>query len=333
MKHGWYRVARSGPLSICRLHLARAATRCRSSTAESEPASSARCEYATAPTSRCSGSVHGARRVVPVRAARGSPRSSCRAPTQSEHQIAERHAARPCRLARAAVAERRGEPEQITVEKRRGDPLESSETTERASVVERPMERDRQQSMQGSRAAASSVRAPRPASRRAARRLHSLCERADVRGRRRLAPTPSEVVERLRAAVESTGATGFGGVRRALSARRRPAARGLDRLGRHEARPRARARRLRACGADLAAHCINDVITRGAEPLFLLDYVAANRIDLEQVAELVEGAAEVCREAGCRAASAARRPSCRASTARASSTSPARASASSSATT
>ena len=31
----------------------------------------------------------------------------------------------------------------------------------------------------------------------------------------------------------------------------------------------------------------------------LLDYVAANRIDLEQVAELVEGAAEVCRAAGC----------------------------------
>jgi phosphoribosylformylglycinamidine cyclo-ligase len=50
---------------------------------------------------------------------------------------------------------------------------------------------------------------------------------------------------------------------------------------------------------DLAAHCINDVITTGADPLFLLDYVAAASIDLEQVAELVEGAAEVCRSAGC----------------------------------
>jgi phosphoribosylformylglycinamidine cyclo-ligase len=56
---------------------------------------------------------------------------------------------------------------------------------------------------------------------------------------------------------------------------------------------------LRNCGADLAAHCINDVITCGAEPLMLLDYVAASRIDLEQVAELVDGAAEVCRAAGC----------------------------------
>src|SRR5436189_6438280 len=33
--------------------------------------------------------------------------------------------------------------------------------------------------------------------------------------------------------------------------------------------------------------------------MFFLDYVAANEIDLEQVAELVEGAAEICRAAGC----------------------------------
>ena len=57
--------------------------------------------------------------------------------------------------------------------------------------------------------------------------------------------------------------------------------------------------RLRWCGADLAAHCLNDVLTTGAEPLFFLDYVAANAIDVEQVAELVEGAADVCRAAGC----------------------------------
>ena len=61
----------------------------------------------------------------------------------------------------------------------------------------------------------------------------------------------------------------------------------------------ARARgRLADCGRDLAAHCINDVATTGATPLVLLDYVAANAIDLDQVAELVEGAAEVCRAAG-----------------------------------
>ena len=60
-----------------------------------------------------------------------------------------------------------------------------------------------------------------------------------------------------------------------------------------------RAGRLRWAGQDLAAHCINDVVCSGADPLFLLDYVAANRIDEEQVVELVEGAAEVCRAAGC----------------------------------
>src|SRR5437764_12325995 len=61
------------------------------------------------------------------------------------------------------------------------------------------------------------------------------------------------------------------------------------------ARPRGA---LRNCGSDMAAHCINDVITCGAEPLILLDYVASEHIDLEQVAELIEGAAETCREAG-----------------------------------
>jgi len=106
------------------------------------------------------------------------------------------------------------------------------------------------------------------------------------------------VVERLRAAVESTGATGFGafaGLHQLGDGRLLAAS--TDSVGTKLILARQRGR-LRACGADLAAHCINDVITTGAEPLFFLDYVAANRIELEQVAELVEGAAEVCREAG-----------------------------------
>jgi phosphoribosylformylglycinamidine cyclo-ligase len=60
-----------------------------------------------------------------------------------------------------------------------------------------------------------------------------------------------------------------------------------------------RAGRLRSAGMDLAAHCINDVLCCGANPLFLLDYVAAGRIEQADVVELVEGAAEVCRAAGC----------------------------------
>src|SRR3990172_6140450 len=58
-----------------------------------------------------------------------------------------------------------------------------------------------------------------------------------------------------------------------------------------------RAGRLRDAGACLAAHCMNDVLTTGAEALFFLDYVAAGELDLADVAELVEGAAAVCREA------------------------------------
>ena len=106
------------------------------------------------------------------------------------------------------------------------------------------------------------------------------------------------VVERLRAAVESTGASGFGAFAglHPLDDTRLLAA-STDSVGTKLVLARARGA-LRNCGADLAAHCINDVLTCGADPLLFLDYVAANRIELEQVAELVEGAAEVCRDAG-----------------------------------
>jgi phosphoribosylformylglycinamidine cyclo-ligase len=112
-----------------------------------------------------------------------------------------------------------------------------------------------------------------------------------------------EVVERLRAAVASTRTAavagslgGFAGLY-ALDDRRLLAA-STDGVGTKLVLAR-KAGRLRAAGADLAAHCINDVLTTGAEPLFFLDYVAAQRLDLDQVAELVEGAAAVCRQAGC----------------------------------
>lgn len=108
----------------------------------------------------------------------------------------------------------------------------------------------------------------------------------------------ADVVARLRAAVESTGASGFGGFAglHPLDDTRLLAA-STDSVGTKLVLARERGQ-LRACGADLAAHCINDVIACGAEPLVLLDYIAANRIDPAQVVELVEGAADVCRAAG-----------------------------------
>ena len=110
--------------------------------------------------------------------------------------------------------------------------------------------------------------------------------------------TAVSVVDRLRAAVESTGAQGFGAFAglHPLDGDRLLAA-STDGVGTKLILARERGR-LRGCGADLAAHCINDVATCGAEPLILLDYVAANEIRLDEVAELVDGAAEVCRAAG-----------------------------------
>jgi phosphoribosylformylglycinamidine cyclo-ligase len=106
-------------------------------------------------------------------------------------------------------------------------------------------------------------------------------------------------VGRLRAAAESTGAQGFGAFAGLYPLdERRLLAASMDSVG-SKLMLALRAGRLRWAGMDLATHCINDVLCSGADPLFLLDYVAANRIDEEQVAELVEGAAAVCREAGC----------------------------------
>ena len=111
------------------------------------------------------------------------------------------------------------------------------------------------------------------------------------------------VVERLRAATESTRTEavvgelgGFAGLY-ALDGERLLAAT-TDSVGTKLILSR-RAGRLFDAGVDLAAHCVNDILTVGAEPLFFLDYVASGELDLGDVAQLVEGAASVCREAGC----------------------------------
>jgi len=55
----------------------------------------------------------------------------------------------------------------------------------------------------------------------------------------------------------------------------------------------------RGVGADIVNHCIDDVLVQGARPLFFLDYIAASRLDADQVAEVVIGAAAACEAAGC----------------------------------
>jgi phosphoribosylformylglycinamidine cyclo-ligase len=97
-----------------------------------------------------------------------------------------------------------------------------------------------------------------------------------------------EVVERLQAAIASTGGQvgGFAGLfpldeERFLAAT-------TDGVGTKISLSR-RAGRLRDAGRDLAAHCIDDVITTGADPLFLLDYVASGSLELGEGCAILGG--------------------------------------------
>ena len=52
-------------------------------------------------------------------------------------------------------------------------------------------------------------------------------------------------------------------------------------------------------GQDLVTLNVNDIITRGAKPLFFLDYVAFSNLDLQRLDTLMRGIAWGCREVGC----------------------------------
>ncbi len=51
-------------------------------------------------------------------------------------------------------------------------------------------------------------------------------------------------------------------------------------------------------GIDLVAMCVDDLVCQGAEPLFLLDYVATGVVEPERMAELVGGVAAGCARVG-----------------------------------
>jgi len=59
-------------------------------------------------------------------------------------------------------------------------------------------------------------------------------------------------------------------------------------LGRHE-----------GVGIDIVNHCLNDIFTCGAEPLFFLDYIAMGKLKPEAVEAIARGLASACREVGC----------------------------------
>jgi len=52
-------------------------------------------------------------------------------------------------------------------------------------------------------------------------------------------------------------------------------------------------------GIDLVNHCVNDILTLGARPLFFLDYIATSYLTPKTIQEMVSGLARACRKHNC----------------------------------
>ncbi len=52
-------------------------------------------------------------------------------------------------------------------------------------------------------------------------------------------------------------------------------------------------------GVDIVNHCVNDIFTCGADPIFFLDYIGIGKLVPERVAALVAGLAKACQEVNC----------------------------------
>ena len=52
-------------------------------------------------------------------------------------------------------------------------------------------------------------------------------------------------------------------------------------------------------GIDLVAMSVNDLIVQGAKPLFFLDYISINKIDLKKLKSLIKGIIKGCKISGC----------------------------------
>ncbi|MDI9338808.1 MAG: phosphoribosylformylglycinamidine cyclo-ligase [Alphaproteobacteria bacterium] len=52
-------------------------------------------------------------------------------------------------------------------------------------------------------------------------------------------------------------------------------------------------------GIDLVAMCVNDIVAQGAKPLFFLDYIATHKTIPKQIAQLVYGMVEGCKQSQC----------------------------------
>jgi phosphoribosylformylglycinamidine cyclo-ligase len=52
-------------------------------------------------------------------------------------------------------------------------------------------------------------------------------------------------------------------------------------------------------GMDIVNHCVNDILTQGAEPLFFMDYLALGKMEPRVVEQIIDGMSRACKQAGC----------------------------------
>ncbi|MDE3109010.1 MAG: phosphoribosylformylglycinamidine cyclo-ligase [Acidobacteriota bacterium] len=52
-------------------------------------------------------------------------------------------------------------------------------------------------------------------------------------------------------------------------------------------------------GADILNHCVDDILTQGAEPLFFLDYIAMGKLDPQAIEQVIAGMSRAAKQAGC----------------------------------
>jgi phosphoribosylformylglycinamidine cyclo-ligase len=52
-------------------------------------------------------------------------------------------------------------------------------------------------------------------------------------------------------------------------------------------------------GADILNHCVDDILTQGAEPIFFLDYIAMGKLDPRVIEQVIEGMSRAAKQAGC----------------------------------
>ena len=115
-----------------------------------------------------------------------------------------------------------------------------------------------------------------------------------------------ELVDRIKAKVQSTNRPGtmsgigaFGGMfdLGALHIQHPVLVSGTDGVG-TKLLIAQRLNRHTTIGQDVVAMCVNDVLAQGAEPLLFLDYIATGHNEPQKMADIVEGVAEGCRQAG-----------------------------------